>query len=142
VSDLRFTGRYQRLPIRCSGSLISLQNEHSVVSCIIIVRSMFGVVTCRPAYQPTRVFLILFIVYSTFKNSWFFTTEHTHPSIHYSTSMGLRSVDKDRMKATDCGDMEGDFRIHTSPYVSLATPRALKVVDSPDTTHISPCRPV
>jgi hypothetical protein len=31
MNDLQFVGRYQCLPIRCSGRLISLQNEHPIV---------------------------------------------------------------------------------------------------------------
>jgi hypothetical protein len=30
MNDLQFDGRYQCLPIRCSGRLISLHNEHSI----------------------------------------------------------------------------------------------------------------
>jgi hypothetical protein len=30
MKDLQFSGRYQCLPIRCSGRLISLHNEHSI----------------------------------------------------------------------------------------------------------------
>jgi hypothetical protein len=30
MNDLQFAGRYQCLPIRCSGRLISMQNEHSL----------------------------------------------------------------------------------------------------------------
>jgi hypothetical protein len=30
MNDLQFAGRYQCLPVRCSGRVISLQNEHSI----------------------------------------------------------------------------------------------------------------
>jgi hypothetical protein len=30
MNDLHFAGRYQCLPIRCSGILISLHNEHTI----------------------------------------------------------------------------------------------------------------
>jgi hypothetical protein len=38
INDLHFSGRYQCLPIRCSGRLISLQNEHPIysVDCEVI----------------------------------------------------------------------------------------------------------
>jgi hypothetical protein len=32
MNDLQLAGRYQCLPIRCSGRLISLQNEHSIIT--------------------------------------------------------------------------------------------------------------
>jgi hypothetical protein len=33
MNDLQFAGRFQCLPIRCSGRLMSLQNEHSIHVC-------------------------------------------------------------------------------------------------------------
>jgi hypothetical protein len=39
MNDLQFAGRYQYLPKRCSGHLISPQNEHS----ILIMRPFRGV---------------------------------------------------------------------------------------------------
>jgi hypothetical protein len=37
MNDLQFAGKYQYLPIRCSGRLISLQNEHLYISLYIVV---------------------------------------------------------------------------------------------------------
>jgi hypothetical protein len=36
MNDLQFVGRYQCLPIRCSGRLISLQNEHPIQGLCIM----------------------------------------------------------------------------------------------------------
>jgi hypothetical protein len=44
MNDLQFTGRYQCLPIRCSGRLISLQNEHlynGVNNVEVVIRGRF-----------------------------------------------------------------------------------------------------
>jgi hypothetical protein len=34
MNDLQFAGRYQCLPITCSGRLISLQNEHPIYAAV------------------------------------------------------------------------------------------------------------
>jgi hypothetical protein len=55
MNDLQFAGRYQCLPIRCSGRLISLRNEHSIQWNMLFstcFRELNGSNPVRYKYRP------------------------------------------------------------------------------------------
>jgi hypothetical protein len=63
MNDLQFAGTYQCLPIRCSGRLISLQNEHPIFSTpgftlsniLIVIYNAFRLKLCPACISSARV---------------------------------------------------------------------------------------
>jgi hypothetical protein len=83
MSDLQYAGRYQCLPIRCSGPLIRLQNERPIYIHVLLTSALVGVE--RSPSRPCR-----------------FTPEERALGTHWTGSWvgprtGLNDVEKRKM---------------------------------------------